>query len=105
MHLFSSAFDDSAVDFLEQMNVPAHKVASCELVDIGLIEKMAGTGKALIMSTGMASEEEISEALEAARGAGATEIALWKCSSVYPAPPEETNPPTIPEPARRIACP
>src|SRR5260221_13340934 len=105
MHLFSSAFDDSAVDFLEQMNVPAHKLASCELVHIGLIEKMAGTGKPLIMSTGMASEEEISEALEAARGAGATEIALLKCTSAYPAPPEEANLLTIPELARRFGCP
>ena len=105
MHLFSSAFDGSAVDFLEQMNVPAHKVASCELVDIGLIQKMAGTGKPLIMSTGMASEAEISEAVQAARGAGATQIALLQCTSAYPTPPEEANLLTIPELARRFDCP
>jgi pseudaminic acid synthase len=105
IHLFSSAFDHSAVDFLEKMNVPAHKVASFELVDIGLIRKMAGTGKPLIMSTGMASEEEISEAVEAARGAGATQIALLKCTSAYPAPPEESNLLTMPEIARRYHCP
>jgi pseudaminic acid synthase len=105
MHLFSSAFDDSAVDFLERMNVPAHKVASFELVDIGLIQKMARTGKPLIMSTGMASEEEINEAVAAARAAGATQIALLKCTSAYPAPPEEANLLTIPELARRFECP
>ena len=105
MHFFSSAFDDSAVDFLEQMNVPAHKVASFELVDIGLIQKMARTGKPMIMSTGMASEEEVSEAIEAAHGAGATQIALLKCTSAYPAPPEEANLRTIPELARRFDCP
>jgi pseudaminic acid synthase len=105
MHLFSSAFDGSAVDFLEQMNVPAHKVASCELVDIGLIQKMASTGKPLVMSTGMASEEEISEAVQAARGAGATQIALLQCTSAYPAPPEEANLLTIPELMRRFDCP
>jgi pseudaminic acid synthase len=105
MHLFSSAFDDSAVDFLEKMNVPAHKVASFELVDIGLIQKMASTGKPIIMSTGMASEAEISEAVEAARGAGATQIALLKCTSAYPAPPEEANLLTIPALARRFNCP
>jgi pseudaminic acid synthase len=109
MDLFSSAFDDSAVDFLERMNVPAHKVASCELVDIGLIQKMARTGKPLMMSTGMASEEEISEAVEAARGTapgnGPAQIALLKCTSAYPAPPEEANLLTIPELARRFGCP
>src|SRR6202795_2653041 len=105
MHLFSSAFDDSAVDFLEKMNVPAHKVASFELVDIGLIQKMAPTGKPLIMCTGMASEAEIKEAVEAARDAGATQIALLKCTSAYPAPPEEANLLTIPELARRFGCP
>lgn len=105
MQLFSSAFDDTAVDFLEQMNVPAHKLASFELVDIGLIRKMARTGKPLIMSTGMASEAEVDEAVRAARAAGAIEIALLKCTSAYPAPPEEANLRTIPELARRFDCP
>ena len=105
MQLFSSAFDDSAVDFLEKMNVPAHKVASFELVDLGLIEKMARTGKPLIMSTGMASEEEISEAVQAATKAGANQIALLKCTSAYPAPPEEANLLTIPELTRLFECP
>lgn len=104
LHLFSSAFDDTAIDFLERMNVPVHKVASPELVDIALIQKMAGTGKPLIMSTGMASEDEISEAVSAARSAGATQIALMKCTSAYPAPPEEANLLTIPALADRFDC-
>ena len=105
MDLFSSAFDSTAVDFLEKMGVPAHKVASFELVDIPLIQRMARTGKPLIMSTGMATVEEIEEALNAAREAGATQIALLKCTSAYPAPPEEMNLRTIPEMARRFGVP
>jgi pseudaminic acid synthase len=105
MDLFSSAFDATAVDFLEKMGVPAHKVASFEMVDIALIQKMASTGKPLIMSTGMASVEEIEEALRSARGEGATQIALLKCTSAYPAPAEEMNLRTIPEMARRFGVP
>lgn len=105
MDCFSSAFDPTAVDFLEKMNVPAHKVASFELVDIPLIQKMARTGKPLIMSTGMATAEEIEEAVQSARQEGATQIALLKCTSSYPAPPEEMNLRTIPEMARRFEAP
>jgi N-acetylneuraminate synthase len=105
MQCFSSAFDASAVDFLETMNVPAHKVASCELVDLALIHKMAATGKPLILSTGMATIEEIIEAVTTARNAGAKEIALLKCTSAYPAPASEMNLRTIPELARRFEVP
>jgi pseudaminic acid synthase len=105
MDLFSSPFDATAVDFLEQMNVPAYKVASCELVDVDLIKKIAGTGKPLIMSTGMASREEIDEALAVARRAGATQMALLKCTSAYPAAAEEMNLRTIPELARIYGLP
>jgi N-acetylneuraminate synthase len=105
MDLFSSAFDSTAVDFLEQMNVPAHKVASLELVDIPLIQKMACTGKPLIISTGMATVEEIEEALRGAREAGAKQIALLKCTSAYPTPAEEMNLRTIPEMVRRFGVP
>lgn len=103
--LFSSPFDSTAVDFLESIRVPAYKVASFELVDLGLIQRMASTGMPLIMSTGMASAGEIEEALHAARSAGAGQIALLKCTSAYPSPPQDMNLRAIPELARRFGVP
>lgn len=105
LDLFSSPFDATAVDFLEEMNAPVYKLASFELVDIPLIEKMAATQKPLIISTGMATIEEIEEAVQAARAAGAADIALLKCTSAYPAPVEEMNLRMIPELARRFDVP
>ncbi len=105
MDLFSSPFDETAVEFLEKMNVPAYKVASCELVDLPLIQCMARTGKPLIISTGMATPEEITEALDTARQAGAKEIAILKCTSAYPSPAEDMNLRAIPELARRFGVP
>ncbi len=105
MNFFSTPFDDSAVDFLEAMDVPVHKVASFELVDIPLLKKIAATKKPVIASTGMATQEEIAEAVNALRGGGCTQLALLKCTSAYPALPEEMNLRTIPDLSQRFDVP
>lgn len=105
MDCFSSPFDYTAVDFLEQMHVPAHKIASFELVDIPLIRKVARTGKPVIMSTGMATVAEIEAALAAVRAEGNEQIALLKCTSAYPAKPEDMHLKTIPDMIERFGVP
>ncbi|MBI5558931.1 MAG: pseudaminic acid synthase [Deltaproteobacteria bacterium] len=105
LEFFSTPFDASAVDFLEGMDVRVHKVASFELVDLPLLKKIGGTGKPVILSTGMATLAEIDEAVRALRQSGASELALLKCTSAYPAPLEEMNLRTIAHLAEAFAVP
>jgi pseudaminic acid synthase len=105
LDFFSTPFDATAVDFLESLGVSRYKVASFELVDIPLLKKIAATGKPVIMSTGMASLAEIDEAVDTLRRGGAGPLTLLKCTSSYPAPPEDANLRTIPALAEIFGCP
>ena len=102
---FSTAFDKTSVDFLEELHVPAHKISSFEIVDLPLIAHAARTRKPLILSTGMASSREIRDAVSTARKAGGRDILLLKCVSHYPADPREMNLKTIPDMMTRFRCP
>ena len=100
----STPFDETAVDFLEELNVPCYKIASFENTDIPLIRKVAATGKPMIISTGMATIAELDETVRTAREAGCRDLILLKCTSSYPATPENTNILTIPHMAKLFNC-
>lgn len=104
MICFSTPFDETAVDFLESLGVPAYKIASFENVHVPLIRKVAATGKPLIMSTGMATISELDEAVRAAREAGNKDLVLLKCTSTYPASADNSNLLTIPHLRQLFGC-
>jgi N-acetylneuraminate synthase len=104
MACFSSAFDETAVDFLEGLDVPAYKIASFENNHLPLIRKVAATGKCVIMSTGMATLTELDEAVRTAREAGCRNLVLLKCTNSYPAAPENSNVLTIPHMRALFGC-
>ena len=101
---FSTPFDDTAIDFLENLNVPCYKISSFENTDLQLIKRVAATGKPLIISTGMASIAELGETVQAARDAGCENLVLLKCTSTYPANATNTNLLTIPHMRELFAC-
>ena len=104
MLAFSTPFDRTAVDFLENLNVPCYKIASFENTDLSLIRYVAATGKPMIISTGMATFAELDESVEAARAAGCKDLVLLKCTSTYPSTPDDSNILTIPEMRSRYGC-
>ena len=101
---FSTPFDETAVDFLEELNVPTYKIASFENTHLPLIKKVAATGKPMIISTGMASVAELDETVRTVREAGCKQFVLLKCTSTYPASPENSNVLTIPHMRKLFDC-
>jgi pseudaminic acid synthase len=104
MLAFSTPFDETAVDFLESLDVPCYKIASFENTDIPLIQRVAATGKPIIISTGMATIADLDESVRAARDAGCKDLVLLKCTSTYPSTPENTNILTIPNMRQAFDC-